>query len=607
MYTLRTFFKTWCLPFAIAFVFSVLFLLLTNALFLGSFHGCVGRAKFSVLACIVLTIFCLIYRKDKRDLGLGLITWGIFMTPIVMSINLNPELQLTIKSIRRLITEGNTWAITSSILLISITTLSSLYRNKSITFVLKVTSAICWFTFLLLPFSYICYWIINDTLLTSDTIIAILQTNPDEAIEFLTFKGYDAILTITIAFLFLIAFSLYSIKNKTREQFNKRYSPFFSIIVSILLACLISYNTVNNIITFPYLQAITKIERLIAFDKAILQRQSILNQLNQLKENGNNGLYVFVIGESHNRNRSSAYGYTKPTTPWLNQQKNQPNFILLKNAYSCYAGTVPALSNALTSLHQYKKESLANSPSIVELVVASDYETYWISNQNPLGAFDTPITIIANSAHNKIWLNKIVGENLISNYFDDEIIKNLPAPSSKEKNIIFIHLLGSHNNYVERYPRNFNKWNDNNKPNGNAYDNSILFNDYVLQNIYQKVSQHKNFQAMIYMSDHGENVGYGHAAEAFTWDMVQIPIWFAFSKDYMTNHQNVVAALKQNANKPFTNDMMFDTFCGILGLTSHPYYEPKNDLSAVTYDRPLSELTTLFGEKKIADDPALRQ
>ncbi len=178
MYTLRTLFKTWRLPIAIAFSFSVLFLLLTNVLFLGSFQGCVGRAKFSILACIVLTIFCLIYHKDKRDLGLGLITWGIFIIPIVMSINLNPELQLTTKSIRRLITDGNTWAITISVLLVSTTTLSSLYRNKFVSFVLKIASTICWLAFLLLPLSYICYWIINDTLLNSDTIIAVLQTNP---------------------------------------------------------------------------------------------------------------------------------------------------------------------------------------------------------------------------------------------------------------------------------------------------------------------------------------------------------------------------------------------------------------------------------------------
>lgn len=605
MYTLRTLFKTWRLPIAIAFSFSVLFLLLTNVLFLGSFQGCVGRAKFSILACIVLTIFCLIYHKDKRDLGLGLITWGIFIIPIVMSINLNPELQLTTKSIRRLITDGNTWAITISVLLVSTTTLSSLYRNKFVSFVLKIASTICWLAFLLLPLSYICYWIINDTLLNSDTIIAVLQTNPNEAFEFLVFKGYTTVFALTITLLFLIAFLLFIITNQRQRQSNNVHQ--LSTILSILIACFISYNSLNNITLYPYQQAITKVNELSAFNKAIYQRQSILNQLHQLKESGNDGLYVFVIGESHNRNRTSAYGYTKPTTPWLNQQKDQSNFILLQNAYACYVNTVPALSHALTSLHQYKKELLANSPSIVELVVASNYETYWISNQSHLGVWDTPIAVMANSAQQKIWLNKNVGQDMLSTFFDDVVINKIPSVLSNKKTILFIHLLGSHSRYLDRYPRSFNQWNDNNKNNSNSYDNTVLFNDYVLQNIYNKVSQHKNFQAMIYMSDHGEDVDFGHASEAFTWDMAQIPIWFAFSKDYMTNHQNVVDALKQNVNKPFTNDMMFDTFCGILGLTSHPYYEPKNDLSAVTYDRPVSELTTLLGEKKIADDPALRQ
>ena len=66
-----------------------------------------------------------------------------------------------------------------------------------------------------------------------------------------------------------------------------------------------------------------------------------------------------------------------------------------------------------------------------------------------------------------------------------------------------------------------------------------------------------------------------------------------------------VAALKENAVKPFTNDMMFDSLCGVFGLKEWPFYNPKNDISSFTYDRPVSELRTMYGDIRIDSDPNL--
>ncbi len=110
---------------------------------------------------------------------------------------------------------------------------------------------------------------------------------------------------------------------------------------------------------------------------------------------------------------------------------------------------------------------------------------------------------------------------------------------------------------------------------------------------------------MIYMADHGENPKLGHRPAHFTWDMARIPLWFAMSDDFVKKHPQTVAALKENAVKPFTNDMMFDSLCGVFGLKEWPFYNPKNDISSFTYDRPVSELRTMYGDIRIDSDPNL--
>lgn len=54
------------------------------------------------------------------------------------------------------------------------------------------------------------------------------------------------------------------------------------------------------------------------------------------------------------------------TTPWLKDQKSNSNFILYKNAYSSWGGTVPALERALTEKNQYNnKEFIKVLPLLI--------------------------------------------------------------------------------------------------------------------------------------------------------------------------------------------------------------------------------------------------
>ena len=73
--------------------------------------------------------------------------------------------------------------------------------------------------------------------------------------------------------------------------------------------------------------------------------------------------------------------------------------------------------------------------------------------------------------------------------------------------------MGSHISYCNRYPREFYHWPvDTSKERETAevmndeYDNSVLFNDYVMESIMNEATNYLHADAVMYFSDHGEEV-----------------------------------------------------------------------------------------------------
>ena len=129
----------------------------------------------------------------------------------------------------------------------------------------------------------------------------------------------------------------------------------------------------------------------------------------------------------------------------------------------------------------------------------------------------------------------------------------------------------------------------------------MLYNDYIVSKLYQISKNIPNFQAFVYMADHGDDADLkkGHNSGEFTSQMSMIPLYFCFSDDYIKKHKNKVVALMKNQNQYFTNDLIFDTLLGIMGITNNDYYEEQNDLSSKKYNHDENDLTTLYGKRTV--------
>ena len=169
-----------------------------------------------------------------------------------------------------------------------------------------------------------------------------------------------------------------------------------------------------------------------------------------------------------------------------------------------------------------------------------------------------------------------------------------------EKSLVVVHLMGSHASYSDRYPKSFNLWGNRKKI--DTYDNSVAYTDFVLNQIYLWASKQPNFMSLIYLSDHSEAVdkNLSHDASQFDWDMTEIPMFIDFSEDFSRSHPALLQALKNNKDKPFTNDMLYDTLISILGIKTS-FHNQENDLTSSEYNKRLEDLKTLHGARSFRD------
>nr|MBS9768680.1 sulfatase-like hydrolase/transferase [Flavobacteriaceae bacterium] len=106
--------------------------------------------------------------------------------------------------------------------------------------------------------------------------------------------------------------------------------------------------------------------------------------------------------------------------------------------------------------------------------------------------------------------------------YDEFLITGLKKQileSKKNKILIVLHTYTNHGpSYYKKYPPRFNKFTPvctsveltkcNQEELINAYDNTVVYVDYMLATIIEKLKELKEYKrAMIYISDHGESLG----------------------------------------------------------------------------------------------------
>lgn len=300
--------------------------------------------------------------------------------------------------------------------------------------------------------------------------------------------------------------------------------------------------------------------------------------------------WLVVIGESMQRQHLSLYSYPRDTTPNLRQRKNE--LVILEDVISSHVQTQPSLRYALTLANVRDGQDPLQSLSIIDLANIAGMETFWLSNQQPLRG--TTSAIARQAKHEYYVSNDHAG---IANTLDELLLpaveQALSHPATQK--LIVVHLMGSHLQYENRYPETFAHFNDqpphhyqaeltSRQRNAiNAYDNSILYTDHIVNEILSLADHQSQPTGLVYFSDHGEEVYdskdfKGHGPESLTPHMFSIP-FIVWGNDAMKTQQTtLLTQLTQAKHQAWKLDHFDQLLSQLIGW-QYPQQRPQDSLA----------------------------
>lgn len=460
------------------------------------------------------------------------------------------------------------------------------------------------YVLLALPLFQASYYLLYGTCVNTGAVTMIFETYTNEVIEY--FKSMPLAVRIGTPILniaLLAGFLYFNLTSKA--SITAPLLPNLAIIIAVtLFLTYYLWNTKKGVfIRTGLIELVLDVkdylEQTKSYKTNLAKRIANLDVTQTTPFCKKTATFILVIGESESRDYMSAFcDYPQDTTPWLKSKQASENFLLYKNAYACKDQTVPALERAFTEVNQYNDKKFYESCSFVDIARKSGFKISWFSNQSHIGAADTAVTLVANTADTAEWtklhLNQV--------QYDESLLGYLKQIDANENNFIVFHLKGSHFNFINRYPQDFAKFS---KP--DTYDlipnyiDSIAYTDYVLQQIQEYAAKHLNLQAMVYFSDHATIPDKRRSPNFGGFATVRIPLFTYLADDYISKHPEVYSALKANRDKYWTNDLAYELICGILDIKSN-HYDESNSLASTQYKYTKDMLMTDLGKLHIIDD-----
>lgn len=494
------------------------------------------------------------------------------------------------------------WGIYLMIFFMLLQSILVLFRNRLSPRLFKISMLI--FSFfvilsLMIPIAELGHFLIYGVTISDSSILAIQDTYLQEALGYL--QTYVGPIKLGILFLFL-SMALY-LTYRTGLTMNPVTLKKSSILLLILFPIVTIYTFGNLKEKSLFFKAWKRVSD-YQYEQSLFT-QDYDNRYNSIYltspatalSKTNPGTDIIIIGESASRDYMKTYTPDFPynDTPWLDSCRNDKNFIVYNNVYSCYNQTVEALMRACTEMSQYNDKQFNHSITFIDIAKKAGYHTYWFTNQGGMGENDAPITLIMKTTDH--YESPSISNRL---HYDGDLLPLLKEVDPHQNNFIVIHLLGSHAPYQARYPQE-NEQFDASSHEGN-YANSILYTDTILRQIFEYGQKNMNLKVMLYFSDHGENVYTGHNPDVKTFDNVRIPMFIYLSPDYQQQYPQKYTLLKNRTNSYFTNDMIYNTICGVLNSPSN-HYDANEDFSSPSYDFTKDTLWTFKHTVPISNDP----
>lgn len=290
-------------------------------------------------------------------------------------------------------------------------------------------------------------------------------------------------------------------------------------------------------------------------------------------------LFVLVVGETARAAEFSLDGYARATNPHL-QHAGVVNF---PDVLSCGTSTAQSLPCMFSPFgrSEFTAEKGRRYESLLDVVHHSGLPVLWLDNNSGckgvcdgvdserLDASSVPGICADGECLDAILLRRV-----------DELLAGEPA-----SRMLVLHQKGSHGPaYYRRYPKDFRKFVPDCRSQDfddcsreeirNAYDNSILYTDFILGEILDRLEASRDYDtAFLYVSDHGESLGergmYLHglpyAIAPDTQKKVPMVFWASpsFARRFGIDQERLAGIA---SSRTFSHDHLFHSVLGVLDI-----------------------------------------
>lgn len=256
---------------------------------------------------------------------------------------------------------------------------------------------------------------------------------------------------------------------------------------------------------------------------------------------------VLVIGESMNRDNMSLYGYSRKTTPLLEDAAKNRGMKFVPEAWSVDSSTVAAFRSMFSFPVGPNPGSISN---LFAFFKHAGWNIVWISNQDDLAIKSE----YASWSNRSEFLNHTGGRSTFS--LDEKVLAPLEESlkDRQGKTLIVVHLLGLHPSYSLRTPADQEiYWNPDSdevskrlndadkslrvKIARNQYDKAMAYQDEIISETLALTEKNSLNKPVLwaYISDHGNEIGdtldrTGHSSA--TLSGYKVPFLFWMSKDF---------------------------------------------------------------------------
>ncbi len=268
---------------------------------------------------------------------------------------------------------------------------------------------------------------------------------------------------------------------------------------------------------------------------------------------------LFISIDTLRKDRCSAYGYRRDTTP--NLRRLADNGAIFDSAYAPAPTTGPTHATMFTSLypitHQFKKNGARLSEdytTLAEYLNASGYHTAAVMGSFVLNSkfgfaqgfefFDDKFEFSTATCRRERWGGIPVDEGFDqrANITTQKAINFLQTYSQKDRPFfLFVHYFDPHSPYIPPEPFNSRFASQKIQPTpidkySALYDGEVAFADHEIGNIIKTLERmgYIDDTLIIVTSDHGEGLGQhgnlGHTVNVYE-ELVRIPLLF-----YWPNH-----------------------------------------------------------------------